>query len=62
MPGQAAQCGNGGGGGAGGGAGGGGAQLTKAGKELLKASTDLELVKSQLVKTASGKSNPEPAT
>ena len=31
-----------------GGAGGGGAQLTKAGKELLKASTDLELVKSQL--------------
>lgn len=45
-----------------GGAGGGGAQLTKAGKELLKASTDLELVKSQLVKKASGKSNPEPAT
>jgi molybdate transport system regulatory protein len=33
-----------------GGAGGGGAQLTKAGKELLKASTDLELVKSQLTK------------
>ena len=45
-----------------GGAGGGGAQLTKAGKELLKASTDLELVKSQLVKKASGKSTPEPAT
>lgn len=38
-----------------GGAGGGGAQLTQAGKELLKASTDLELAKSQLVKKASAK-------
>jgi molybdate transport system regulatory protein len=42
-----------------GGAGGGGAQLTKAGKELLKASNDLELLKSQLVKKATGKSAPE---
>ena len=38
-----------------GGAGGGGAQLTKAGKELLKASKDLELAKSKLVKNAIGK-------
>jgi molybdate transport system regulatory protein len=38
-----------------GGAGGGGAQLTQAGKELLKASIDLELAKSKLVKKASGK-------
>ena len=38
-----------------GGSGGGGAQLTQAGKELLKASTELELAKSQLVKKASAK-------
>lgn len=38
-----------------GGAGGGGAQLTQAGKELLKASTELELAKTQLVKKASAK-------
>ncbi len=38
-----------------GGSGGGGAQLTQAGKELLKAAVDLELAKSQLVKNASTK-------
>lgn len=41
-----------------GGSGGGGAQLTKAGRELLKASTDLELVKSQLTKKSNLASNP----
>ncbi|NBX56457.1 MAG: ModE family transcriptional regulator, partial [Betaproteobacteria bacterium] len=38
-----------------GGAGGGGARLTQAGQELLKASTDLERAKTQLVKKASAK-------
>ena len=44
-----------------GGAGGGGAQLTKAGKELLKASTDLEVVKSQLTKKTGSKLGAEHA-
>ena len=46
-----------------GGSGGGGARLTPAGKELLKASTDLEQVKAQLLK-GTGKSpsdSPSPA-
>ena len=42
-----------------GGAGGGGAQLTKAGQELLKASSELELAKSQVVKKALSKTKPE---
>lgn len=42
-----------------GGAGGGGAQLTQAGLELLKASADLELAKTQLVKKASNKTSQE---
>jgi molybdate transport system regulatory protein len=41
-----------------GGAGGGGAQLTTAGKELLKASSDLELAKNHLVKKASTQPSP----
>ena len=45
-----------------GGAGGGGAQLTKAGRELLKASTDLEMIKTKLVKDTFGKSNSELVT
>lgn len=44
-----------------GGSGGGSAQLTQAGRELLKASTDLELVKSQLIKKPKVKTSSEQA-
>ena len=43
-----------------GGSGGGGTRLTQAGKELLKASADLEMVKHQLLKKHSSKSLKEP--
>ena len=43
-----------------GGSGGGGAQLTSAGKELLKASTELEIAKSHLLKKSQSSSKGDP--
>ena len=45
-----------------GGSGGGGAQLTAAGKELIKASAELELAKSQLLKKSPSASATDPIT